>query len=81
MKSVAMGIIPFTINDDLRLQLRALGENGGEVNWVEMVCTSTRLFLILVLRFVSAFCIFCFLLLYVSKVSSGGCVGSGVCVT
>lgn len=38
MKSVAMGVIPFTINDDLRLQLQAFGENGEEVNWIEMVC-------------------------------------------
>lgn len=39
MKSVAMGVIPFTINDDLRLQLQAFGNNGGGVNWIEMVCT------------------------------------------
>lgn len=37
MKSAAMGVIPFKLNDDLRAELQAFGTDGGSVNWVEMV--------------------------------------------
>lgn len=37
MKSAAMGVIPFTINPDLRDQLEAFGVGGGDINWIEMV--------------------------------------------
>lgn len=37
MKSAAMGVIPFTINPDLKDQLQAFGTGGGDVNWIEMV--------------------------------------------
>ncbi|CAM9513834.1 unnamed protein product, partial [Hapterophycus canaliculatus] len=37
MKSAAMGVIPFKINDDLRTQLQAFGSSGGgDVDWIEM---------------------------------------------
>ncbi|CAM9294263.1 unnamed protein product [Laminaria digitata] len=36
MKSAAMGVIPFTINPDLKDQLQAFGTGGGDVNWIEM---------------------------------------------
>lgn len=37
MKSAAMGIIPFTLTDDLRAQLQAFGSDEADVNWIEMV--------------------------------------------
>lgn len=37
MKSAAMGVIPFTINPDLKDQLEAFGTGGGDANWIEMV--------------------------------------------
>ena len=37
MKSAAMGVIPFTINPDLRDELEAFGKGGGDINWIEMV--------------------------------------------
>lgn len=38
MKSAAMGVIPFQINDDLRTQLEAFGgDESGDINWIEMV--------------------------------------------
>lgn len=38
MKSAAMGVIPFKINDDLRTQLQAFGSGGGgDIDWIEMV--------------------------------------------
>lgn len=37
MKSAAMGVIPFTINPDLKDQLEAFGKGEGDHNWIEMV--------------------------------------------
>lgn len=37
MKSAAMGVIPFKVNDDLRAQLQTFGAGGGDVDWIEMV--------------------------------------------
>ena len=37
MKSAAMGVMPFTIHDEVRNKLRAFGEGVDGVNWVEMV--------------------------------------------
>ncbi|CAN0026607.1 unnamed protein product [Ascophyllum nodosum] len=36
MKSAAMGVMPFTIHDEVRNKLRAFGEGVDGVNWVEM---------------------------------------------
>lgn len=51
MKSSAMGVIPFKVNDDLRAQLQTFGSGEGGLDWIEMVrqgrlsCyTSTRCF-------------------------------------
>lgn len=37
MKSAAMGIIPFVLNNDLKTQLQTFGTGGGDTNWIEMV--------------------------------------------
>jgi len=37
MKSAAMGVMPFKINDDLRAQLQTFGSGGGDAGWIEMV--------------------------------------------
>lgn len=37
MKSSAMGVIPFKVNDDLRAQLQAFGSGEGSSDWIEMV--------------------------------------------
>ncbi|CAN0456870.1 unnamed protein product, partial [Ectocarpus sp. 12 AP-2014] len=36
MKSAAMGVIPFKVNDDLRAQLQTFGSGGGGMDWIEM---------------------------------------------
>lgn len=36
VKSVAMGMLPFKLKDDLRAQLQAFA-SGGEIDWIEMV--------------------------------------------
>ena len=37
MKSSAMGVIPFKVNDDLRAQLQTFGSGEGSSDWIEMV--------------------------------------------
>ena len=47
LKSSAMGVIPFKVNDDLRAQLQTFGSGEGGLDWIEMVrqrrcfCSST----------------------------------------
>eukprot|EP00752_Nemacystus_decipiens_P012693 g11245.t1 len=36
MKSSAMGVIPFKVNDDLRAQLQTFGSGEGGLDWIEM---------------------------------------------